>query len=92
MNRFLICCTFILFAGCESRTALDQSSLCFFASDKEAQACKDGQLAFFRPDTWGNEQLPLIVAATYCDFRHPVVQNNSGVVCVFSAARLHLVK
>lgn len=68
----------------------DQSQLCVANDDAEASKCTPGQLIFFRPTRWGNEQLPLTVAALYCDFSHQIVQNNGGVVCVFTDKRLHV--
>ena len=35
--------------------------------------------------------MPLSVAAAYCDFNHPVMHNNAGVICVFTEKRLRLV-
>jgi len=68
--------------------AIDQSSVCMFDSREAAKACRDGQLAMFNPSSWGDEQLPLIVAATSCDWNHPVIHNKAGVVCVFTSQRL----
>lgn len=66
---------------------IDQSSVCVYDSAETAKRCKDGQLSFFRPDSWGNEQFPLIVAASYCDFNHAVMHTKGGVVCVFTTQR-----
>ena len=68
--------------------AIDQSNVCRFDSSDNAKQCKDGQLAFFQPTSFGNEQLPLLVVASYCDFNRPVVYNTGGVVCVFTTQRL----
>lgn len=70
---------------------VDQTALCTFTSDADARLCKEGELAWFKPARWGNEQLPLSVAAAYCDFNHPVMHNNAGVICVFTEKRLRLV-
>jgi hypothetical protein len=82
----------ITLTGCYDSLAgsskIDQSNVCIFNTDETAKKCKDGQLSFFQPDRFGNEQLPLIAAATYCDFNHPVMHNNGGVVCVFTAQRM----
>lgn len=37
----------------------------------------------FLPPSWGNEQLPIPVVATYCDLTKQVIFNNAGVVCTF---------
>lgn len=65
-----------------------QDSICVYADDDGARKCKEGQLAWFQPRSWGNEQLPLLVVATYCDTNHQVVMNNAGVVCAFTSKRL----
>ncbi len=76
--------------GNNGKTPIDQSKLCIFSNDEDAKHCKPGELAMFRPDFWGNEQLPLNVAAIYCDFNHQVMYNVAGVICVFTDERLHL--
>jgi hypothetical protein len=82
-----------LFLGCTAQldqpiTKIDQSSICRFNSHDTAKQCKERQLAFFQPEIFGNEQLPLVVAATYCDFNFPVLHNTGGVVCVFTSQRM----
>ena len=52
--------------------------------------CKSGDLFFFQPPIFGNEQLPLIVVYHFCDFDHPIVHSKAGVVCIFTVARKHL--
>lgn len=76
----------VCLSGCGS--SIDQSSVCVYSTDHEATQCKSGQLSYFKPNRWGNEQLPLNVAAAYCDFNHQVVFNNSGVLCVFTNERV----
>lgn len=65
----------------------DQSSLCTWTDENELKQCKEGQLGFFAPASFGNDQLPLLVVARYCDLRHQIVQNNGGVVCVITHQR-----
>lgn len=67
---------------------IDQSYLCIFSSDEEAALCEAGKLAFFKPNRWGNAQLPIIVTAAYCDTNYQVIYNESGVLCVFTDVRL----
>lgn len=81
-------------AGCEPRSSveqakslIDQTSVCVYSNAQEASRCRDGQLSFFQPPTFGNEQLPLLAAATYCDFNHQIVHTRGGVVCVFTSQR-----
>ena len=76
--------------GLTGRT--DQARLCTFGSDQGAKRCKDGELAYFAPQSWGNEQLPLNVIAAYCDTNRPIQFNQAGVVCTFTDKRLWLLK
>lgn len=68
-------------------TSFDQSSVCTWSDEQEVKKCREGQLGFFAPNTFGNEQLPLLVTAHYCDLRYPVIQNTGGVVCVITLQR-----
>lgn len=65
----------------------EASKLCPFANDDEAVKCQPGQIALFIPQSWGNEQLPIIYAAKYCDFNFPIVHTNGAVSCVFFNGR-----
>lgn len=61
-----------------------QGGICY-VSDFQANstsACKPGQKIAFPPNSWGNDQLPLMFISANCDFRYPVVMNNGGAVCV----------
>ena len=69
-----------------------QSKLCIFSNDTQAKQCKAGELAYFSPDSWGNEQLPLNVIATFCNTNQPVLFNKSGVICTFTDKRKWLLK
>jgi hypothetical protein len=76
-------------AGCQypQTGGIDQKSVCVYSDDTEAQQCDEGQLAWFDPPVWGNEQLPLIAIASYCNTNYPIAMNNAGVVCVFTQQR-----
>lgn len=50
--------------------------------------CKNGDIMIFVPQTFGNEQYPVIIAGTRCDFEYPIVQTVGGVSCVYSSKRL----
>jgi hypothetical protein len=63
------------------------SKLCAFSNDDEAVKCQPGQIALYVPNSWGNEQLPIIYAAKYCDFNFPIVHTNGAVSCVFFKGR-----
>jgi hypothetical protein len=80
----------VIFTGCSQKAEVDQSKLCIYSNDEQAKQCKEGELAMFSPQSWGNEQLPLNVAAAYCDFNHEIMYNNSGVICVFTNKHLSL--
>lgn len=45
--------------------------------------CKQGQHVVFLPSRFGNEQLPVLVAAANCDLRYSVVLTNGGVTCIY---------
>lgn len=51
-----------------------------------AQECTPGQRVAFLPDTWGNEQLPIMFASLHCDLSQSVVVTNGGVACVYKPA------
>ena len=72
----------------------EQSSLCIYNTDPQAERCKPGQMAWFRPEDGQQitEQAALSVAAAYCDFNHQVMHNRAGVLCVFTDQRLDSVK
>ena len=66
----------------------DKPVLCIIKNvDDDVSQCEDGQLLVFLPNSWGNDQLPIEVAALYCDFDHSIVYNNGGVVCKLDKKR-----
>ena len=82
-----------LLSGCSANgKETNQSKLCVFSNDAQAKKCKTGELAYFSPDSWGNDQLPLNVIATYCDTNRPIEFNVSGVICTFTDKRLWLLQ
>jgi len=90
-NVLLVGLTALILSGCnQGSPTVDQSKLCIYANDEQAKECKSGELSYYKPGQWGNEQLPLNVAAVYCDFNYPIQSNNSGVMCVFTNKRMHL--
>lgn len=60
----------------------DKVTVCNPKSFDEIKDCPNGVKMFFQPGTWGNEQLPLLAIAGYCDTNKPVFYNNGGVVCI----------
>ena len=87
----LITFTVLALVGCNQKAQIDQSKMCIYSTDEEAKQCKAGEMSWFKPSSWGNEQLPLNVAGVYCDFNYEVMYNNSGVICVFTDKRLSMV-
>lgn len=92
---FLLGASVLSLSACfDSDRPIDQSGLCTFSTDPQAERCKAGQMAWFRPEQGQliSEQLTLSVAAAYCDFNHQVMYNRAGVLCVFTDQRLHVAK
>jgi hypothetical protein len=52
-----------------------------------AKKCKNGNVLLFRPQMWGNEQLPIVISAAFCNYESPIVHNASGVSCIFTDIR-----
>ena len=67
-----------------------QSKICIYNTDPQAERCKAGQMAWFRPDDGQliSEQMALSVVVVFCFFVYLVMQNRAGVVCVFTDQRL----
>ncbi len=65
---------------------IDQSTFCPVDSPDPnlvMKKCKTGQKVLFKPSRWGNEQLPVIFAAAYCDLRFGVVLTTGAVTCIY---------
>ena len=75
----------------QSVPKIDQSKLCQVSDDDAAKKCEPGGLIYFAPRFFGNEQLPLSIAAAYCDFNHQIMHTNGGVLCIFTDKRLSLI-
>jgi len=87
----------ILLAGCNhgdkqernpsERNQDGQTKLCqvsdMTALFGEKLACEPGQTVAFLPNSFGNEQIPILFAAKFCDIRYSVVYNPGGVVCIY---------
>ncbi|MCS0446010.1 hypothetical protein [Vibrio diabolicus] len=77
----------ILFSSIVSASELDQENLCSTNSWKavdNVNKCKSGQKIAFLPNSFGNEQLPILFIALNCDVRYSVSLTNGGAVCVFN--------
>lgn len=79
--------TFVLFGSLKALAGdVEQTTLCTTASWKAADnigKCKEGQKIAFLPNSFGNEQLPILFIALNCDVRYSVSLTNGGAVCVF---------
>ena len=73
--------------GC-TKTACRSKQDCVYSNDEEARKCVKGELSFFNPTRWGNEQLSLFVVTQYCDTNYNITYNNAGIVCVFTNKRV----
>ena len=65
---------------------INQQNVCAVSTDQideSNKSCKIGQKIAFLPDSWGNEQLPIVFVASHCDMRYSVAMNNGGVVCIY---------
>jgi hypothetical protein len=66
---------------------IDQVNLCevnAWGHDFVSQKCKPGQKVVYLPQTFGNEQLPIIFAAINCDLRYTVTHTVGGVACIYA--------
>ncbi len=71
-------------AAASSDKSIDQSKVCQTNSWQVASDCKVGQKIAFLPESWGNEQLPVMFAAVNCDLRYSVAMTKGAVVCIFN--------
>ncbi|SBS33631.1 hypothetical protein MAQ5080_02631 [Marinomonas aquimarina] len=65
---------------------IDQANLCVTKSWKAADnstLCKVGQKVAFLPNSFGNEQLPVMFAALNCDLKYGIALTNGGATCIF---------
>ncbi|EMA2445467.1 hypothetical protein KW499_12205 [Vibrio fluvialis] len=69
---------------------IDQETVCTAVSWKAADnegKCKEGSKIAFLPNSFGNEQLPIMFVALNCDLSHNVSLTNGGAVCIFKPAK-----
>lgn len=70
-----------------AQVSLDQTHICQvngWQKDVSEAKCTAGQKVVFLPESWGNEQLPILFAAVNCDLRYTVVLTNGGVACIYA--------
>lgn len=65
----------------------DQSRICQVGDWHVASDCKPGQKIVFLPESFGNEQLPVLFAALNCDLRYQVVATRGAVICIFGPVK-----
>lgn len=71
----------------KSDVSIDQANLCEvneWQHDAVANVCKPGQKVVFLPQSFGNEQLPIIFAAVNCDLRYNVALTKGAVTCIYN--------
>ena len=69
---------------------IDQDTVCTAVSWKAADnegKCKEGNKIAFLPNSFGNEQLPIMLVALNCNLSHNVSLTNGGAVCIFKPAK-----
>lgn len=83
-----------LLVGCNEPAAppatpqvvIEQQQLCevsHWQKDATALACKPGQKVLFLPESFGNEQLPVLFAAVNCDHRFSIALTKGAVSCIY---------
>lgn len=69
------------------RAEINQSEVCEvrdWQRDETSKVCNQGQKVVFLPQSFGNEQLPILFAAVNCDLRYSVALTNGGVACIYN--------
>ena len=67
--------------------AIDQNRLCEVTGwqhDVAKEYCEPGQKIVYLPESWGNDQLPILFAAVNCDLRYSVALTKGAVTCVYA--------
>lgn len=71
--------------------SLLQDQLCevkFWQQELTSVFCKPGQKIVYLPNTFGNEQLPVIFAAVNCDMRYSIALTRGGVACIYAPSKI----
>lgn len=66
---------------------IDQQHLCEVSGwqhDIAKEYCKPGQKVVYLPESWGNDQLPILFAAVNCDLRYSVALTEGAVTCIYA--------
>lgn len=67
----------------KATSSVDQTQVCETKEWKQVSDCHAGQKVTFLPNSWGNQQLPILFAAVNCDMRYSVALTEGGVVCIY---------
>jgi hypothetical protein len=67
--------------------AVDQDHICKSSDWRTASDCTPGRKIVFLPESFGNEQLPVLFAAANCDLRYSVALTQGAVACIFRPLR-----
>ncbi|EJK2116985.1 hypothetical protein BOO36_19165 [Vibrio navarrensis] len=71
-------------------SGINQDTICTAVSWKSADnegKCKEGSKIAFLPNSFGNEQLPIMFIGLNCDLRYNVSLTKGGAVCIFKPAK-----
>lgn len=66
---------------------IDQEHLCEVSRwqhDVAKEHCEPGQKILYLPESFGNEQLPILFAAVNCDLRYSVALTKGAVTCIYA--------
>lgn len=66
-----------------SAASINQDKICETGEWRTVENCEVGQKVAFFPARFGNEQLPILFAASHCDLRYSVVATNGAVTCIY---------
>lgn len=80
----------LLLTGCTNSESELEKNLCAVKSldlEENKKQCQVGARIAYLPRSFGNEQLPVIFAATHCDHTRSIALTNGAVSCIFSPAK-----
>lgn len=90
LNRYLVLLSATLLlplSAVAKETEVDSTTLCMvngYNVSENLKKCEKGTKIAYLPQTFGNEQLPIMFVAGHCDLRYTVSLTTGGVVCVFN--------
>ncbi len=91
---FGLCASIAFLSGCNNDSSNPNSKakelaqeVCLVNQEDDFNKCATGQRVFFQPQSFGNQQLPLIFISYFCDIHQPIHFNASGVVCIYQETK-----